>query len=322
MKKLIALFLQIVIVFSLIPNVWAADKGISVIINGQTVSFTEDSGYPYVDENYRTMVPLRATMEAAGATVGYDPNSQTAIVIMDHDRIEVPLGTDYLFNNNVKIQNDTVAVAKNGRTYLPIRAVLESAGYTVEWNGDTNSVVAYNFSFNEDQLIPYNTSNLTTLISEVLAGNVVYINGQYYATPDYMKMLANVQVHYSGDDLNVAIYPLQGQHGVSPGIEELPKLSERAKEWVTDWELSDLDITFQVFVHDVISRKGFYTLGIVSSSLYEMPSVPDDFLKAPYPGTFDGIQIRVENGEVQFKQSDLIAHGILSEEITEYVMYQ
>lgn len=322
MKKLITLFLQIAIFLTMISNVFAADRGISVIINGQTVSFTEDSGFPYVDENYRTMVPLRVTMEAAGAAVGYDPNSQTAIVIMEHDRIEVPIGSDYLFNNNVKIQNDTVAVAKNGRTYLPIRAVLESAGYTVEWNSDTNSVIAYNFSFNENQFVPYNTSNLATLISEVLAGNVVYINGQYYATPDYVKMLTNVQIHYSGDDLNIAIYPLQGQHGVSSGIEELPELTERTKEWVTDQDLSKLDITFQVFVHDIIRRKGFYTLGIVSSSLYEMPSIPDDFLKAPYTGMFDGIQIKVENGEIQFNQSDLISHGILNEPIMEYVMYQ
>lgn len=61
------------------------------------VTFTDSSGYPYLDENNRTMVPLRVTMESAGFVVGYDENLRTAIVITEHNRIEVPIGTNKIY---------------------------------------------------------------------------------------------------------------------------------------------------------------------------------------------------------------------------------
>lgn len=185
---------------------FAAESAVNIIINGKTVAFTEDSGYPYVDENSRTMVPLRVTMESAGCAVGFDGSASTAIVVSEHDRVEVPIGTDYLYNNNIVIQNDTLSVVSNGRTYLPIRAVLESLGYTVEWDSTTNSVIAYNFTL-DDTFIPYSTTNLETLVSKILSGDVVIIDGGYYATPDYVKLLTNTSVAYVSNDLNTAIYP-------------------------------------------------------------------------------------------------------------------
>lgn len=207
--KLISVVLSLALCFAMSVPTFAATSSsqINVIINGKQVSFTEDSGFPYIDENQRTMVPLRITMESCGAAVGYDVNKRTAIVITEHDRIEVPIDTNYLYNNNEKIINDTNSVVKNGRTYLPIRAVLESAGYTVEWDSNSKSVIAYNFSYDRNSLVPYHTGSLETLVERLLSGEVVYIDGGYYATPDYVRMLNNVQVNYIGDDLNTAIYP-------------------------------------------------------------------------------------------------------------------
>lgn len=318
MKKtrLLLCYLFIFTIFVSTISATAQSNNIHVVINGNPVNFTESTGYPYIDENYRTMVPLRITMESAGAAVGYDSEEQTAIVITEHDRIEVPIGTNILYNNNVKIHNDTNAVAKNGRTYLPIRAVLESAGYTVEWDVTTNSVIAYNFTFDENEFVPYSTSSISTLIDNVLSGNVVYINGQYYAAPEYVKMLATPQITYLGDDLNTAIYPQNNRFDLADG-----ELVYQAKEWVSISDLQSIDIDFQVFSYDDnFSHKGFYSLGIVSSTVYEMPSLPNNFIESPYDGTFDGIQIKIENNELYFKQSDLISHGILNEEITEAVL--
>lgn len=185
---------------------FAAEQQVYIIVNGESVAFTQESGFPYVDENARTMVPLRITMEAAGCAVGYDSTNQVAIVISDHDRVEIPIGTDYIYNNNEMLQNDTFAVVNQGRTYLPIRIVLESMGYTVAWDKQTKTVNAYSFSIG-NEFVPYSTSSPATLVEKLLNGEVVYSNGQYYATPDYVKRLTNTVVHYSGADLNTAIYP-------------------------------------------------------------------------------------------------------------------
>lgn len=192
----------------------ASDTGIQVLINGRMVAFTEDSGHPFVDGNDRTLVPLRATMEAAGFAVGYDAAKQTAIVITENDRIEVPVGKDIIYKNNAVKKNDTTAVIYNDRMYLPIRAVLEAAGFTVEWDGQTKTVNAYTFRYDPNEFVPYSTSDPDTLLRNVAEGNVVYINGQYYATPSYVKMLTNVKVYYSGSDLNTAIYPKNNRYGL------------------------------------------------------------------------------------------------------------
>lgn len=214
MKK-ICIFL-LTINFLLISNMIVnAEMNTNVLLNGKTVVYNDDTGYPFVDENNRTLVPLRATMESAGFVVGYDNNAQTAIIITEHDRIEVPIGTNKVYVNNTLKLNDTDAVIKNSRTYLPIRIILESAQYTVEWDENTKSVNAYTYNYNEEDFVPYHTTNKTTLIEKVLSGQVVYVNGEYYATPEYVKLSNNVQVHYWNDDLNIAIYPQTNRYEMS-----------------------------------------------------------------------------------------------------------
>jgi len=41
----------------------------------------------------------------------------------------------------VKVENDTAALIRNGRTYLPIRVVMEAFGMEVTWDSATSSVM-------------------------------------------------------------------------------------------------------------------------------------------------------------------------------------
>ncbi len=213
MKKFYAFLLSSILLLHS-QVVFAGNQSIPILINGKSVPFTASTGFPYVDENLRTMVPLRTTMEAAGCSVGYDVNKDVAIVISAYDRVEIPIGTDYIYNNNTKLQNDTFAVINNGRTYLPIRIVLESMGYTVEWDNKTKTVNAHNFTF-PTKPVPYHTSSLQTLTQNLLNGDVIYVEGQYYATPEYANLLANSTVYYLSDDLNIAIYPAVDRFALS-----------------------------------------------------------------------------------------------------------
>lgn len=93
MKKraIITLFVLLTSIILSFATVNATEASVNILLNGKAVVFNDDTGYPYVDENNRTMVPLRVTMESAGFVVGYDGEKQTAIVITEHDRIEVPI---------------------------------------------------------------------------------------------------------------------------------------------------------------------------------------------------------------------------------------
>ena len=101
---------------------------------------------PYVNGDYRTMVPIRALSEALGAEVDYENN---VVTIVDGDTtIVMNIGEkDYTINGEAADPAmDTAPVIGEGdRTYVPVRFVAEALGYDVtalyNSNGLTASVV-------------------------------------------------------------------------------------------------------------------------------------------------------------------------------------
>lgn len=141
MKKNRVTFLLIMllgVVFVAFPSIASAA---SVTINGTEVFFSEAAGTPFLDAASRVQVPLRATMEAAGCDVLWDEENQTAIVEKNGITVRVPIGQPYIIRDNVVIENDSKAVVKDGRTYLPIRAVFEAFGGDVKWDSESSTVI-------------------------------------------------------------------------------------------------------------------------------------------------------------------------------------
>lgn len=118
--------------------------GANISINGVPVSFTAASGSPFVDSANRTQVPLRAAMEAYGCKVVWDAAAKTAEVSRDGVTVEVPVGANYILKDGKEITIDSPALIKNNRTYLPIRAVLESFGASIGWDAVTQTVLVSN----------------------------------------------------------------------------------------------------------------------------------------------------------------------------------
>lgn len=315
-KKLFLILLVFFACFNFV-SIANAYSSVNILINGKKVNFTSDTGYPFVDKNNRTMVPLRVTMETAGFAVGYDSSNETAIIITDHDRIEIPVGTNYIYNNNNLIKNDTNAVIKDNRIYLPIRAVLESADFTVAWDSTTNTVNAYIINPNSDELVLYSTSDLSELVKNVLEGNVVYINGQYYVTPEYLKLLTNVKVYYSGDDLNKSIYPQESRFFDFSAFEESYKQQTLSSDWIdiyTVKNLSDIpNLNFDITLHNGKFVYSFYKSDIDSEEeILICDEIPNEFIKAQNSiGYFNGIHMKKENGKWFFNPKDLVALKII-----------
>jgi hypothetical protein len=66
--KRIVFVLSLVLVLVLSSVTAFADE-IVITIDSDKVEFTEDLGFPFIDENNRTLVPFRATLEKFGAQV-------------------------------------------------------------------------------------------------------------------------------------------------------------------------------------------------------------------------------------------------------------
>ena len=114
---------------------------VSVLIDGVPVAYTQSYGFPYVDGADRTQVPFRLTMETFGCTVDWNNRTRTAIASKDGITVEVPIGKRCIYVNGAEKKIDTAAVLVKDRTYLPIRAVAEAFGASVEWDGRGNRVL-------------------------------------------------------------------------------------------------------------------------------------------------------------------------------------
>jgi hypothetical protein len=116
------------------------DKSVSVTVGGKAVAFTD--AIPFIDENSRTLVPLRAVGDAMGLTVGWDGAAREASFTDGTKTIYFPIGSNEARTSDGRtITMDTTAVIKGGRTFAPIRALAEYFGHTVDWNPATRTVI-------------------------------------------------------------------------------------------------------------------------------------------------------------------------------------
>ncbi len=185
-SKVCTLLITIIVILMSFTIVEIYGVNIGVSLDGEQVVFTADSGQPFIDKANRTQVPLRVTMEASGCIVTWDNVNKIASVEKNGTVVKVPVGFSYITVNGVVKLNDTAAQIKDGRTYLPIRAVLEAFGANVTWNSTTSNVevITKVESIINSETINYEDG--TTYIGYTKygipdgTGTLIYTNGDTY----------------------------------------------------------------------------------------------------------------------------------------------
>ena len=171
MKRICSLITFILIMAACTALGFAAN--ININIDGADVHFNDSSGEPFIDGADRTQVPLRITMESCGCNVSWNDSTRSALVEKNGTKVEVPVGQSFIIVNGKTVANDTAAMIKDGRTYLPIRAVLEAFGAEVGWNGSTQTVTV---KLNGSQSGSPAESVLTVHFIDVGQGDAVFID--------------------------------------------------------------------------------------------------------------------------------------------------
>ena len=128
----------LVLAAGLIPYVEASPGGINVKINGEAIDF--NIGGPVVIDN-QIFVPLRSVFETMGFAVSWNIERQQAILVDSNYEIIITIGSEAFSVNSQRHELDIPAQIIGGQTMLPIRAVLESIGYTVYWDIAENAVI-------------------------------------------------------------------------------------------------------------------------------------------------------------------------------------
>jgi len=137
MRKIMTTALAMLALSIFAPTALQANE-INVTIDGVAVDF---DGQPPTIVDGRTLVPVRGVFEALGFDVGWEQDRQRVTLVSENHVISIYIGEVTFVSNDVNFGLDVPAQIIEGRTMLPIRAVVESVGYSVDWDGATNTVV-------------------------------------------------------------------------------------------------------------------------------------------------------------------------------------
>lgn len=93
----------------------------------------------------RTLVPVRGAFEELGFDVEWNSETSTAYISDEDNFVEITKGLNYIVANDNNITPDVPQQIIDDRFYLPLRAVGESVGANVEWDGATKTAhISYN----------------------------------------------------------------------------------------------------------------------------------------------------------------------------------
>ncbi len=151
MKKIVSFILVLMLVLSTMAFTVLADGEITVMVNGEKLETDVPAQpMPVYDEsgNYvgdRVMVPIRAISEKLNCDVAWDPETHGITLYRKNNLYIMWEGREAAFHLAGKCLSkgyimDVPPTIVDGRTLLPVRAVSEIMGASVEWIGATNTV--------------------------------------------------------------------------------------------------------------------------------------------------------------------------------------
>ena len=125
------------------------DDSIKVTLNGEYIAFADQQ--PVIIDG-RTLVPLRGVMETMGKHVEWNGETRGIAVSDGLTTVKLTVDSDTMYvekadsvtgqlTDNETVFLDVPPTIINDRTCLPIRAVAESFGASVDWDDNTRTVV-------------------------------------------------------------------------------------------------------------------------------------------------------------------------------------
>ena len=195
MKKLISILLTFAFAFGFMTGCSAAETenqftltmqiGNPVMtVNGEEKNIDENGTAPVI-ESGRTLVPIRAIIEAMGGKVNWDGEQNTTVLTLGEAAVTLVIGSETALFNEEKHTLDVVPKIINGRTLLPIRFIAESFKFGVGWGEKTEIIT------------------ITKAMTDNSAGGKTLV--VYYSATGSTEKVAN----YIKDAVNADIFELE-----------------------------------------------------------------------------------------------------------------
>ncbi len=302
MKKLLSFLILSVTIALGATNVYA-DSTISVYVNGSKVSYDTNP----IIKNGSTLVPLRQTFEALGSTVDWNSAAKTITANKNNTTIKLTIGQKTAYKDNSSLNIAVAPEIINGRTYVPLRFVAESLGAGVKYDANTKTVTIASEGITPSNVPSgyklLNTSDWDVIVDGIISGKVIEVDGKYYATSDYINsfdiQLPEVEM--------VNRFENPGTPTWVGGLNFKKNMVD--EKFLVGIDTSNLEVgipgTYEIYC--IADDSGFM------STKYEhfLPDMTDEFFNAENAtGTFSGIRMKKENGQLLCSIEDVKAKGI------------
>lgn len=134
MKKYL---LQFFILFAVVISASSVKaNGVNITIEGNKSDFGSNA----IISGNKTYVPMRELFEGLGASVQWKDETKSAIAVVDNSIISFNITENTVVKDNKTYLSDCDCKIIEGKTYIPLRSILELLGYKVDWNGENEKI--------------------------------------------------------------------------------------------------------------------------------------------------------------------------------------
>ena len=230
MKKMISMITAALLAVGMSTTAFAAD--INVTVDGAPVAWTDAK--PFLDENSRTLVPLRPIAKALGLEVSWNDDTNTAsftdgITTVDFI-VDSPEYRAYMngFGIYAYTEMDTKAVIRDSRIFAPARYLAESFRYDVGWEDATKSVSITKIAAEEEPaVLPEVPADQIATAAPVTAE--AGFSGSTYIVFDGVTLVDDPDIFEYSIDIASTLNGLGASYGFADGhveMELMPELSQ------------------------------------------------------------------------------------------------
>ncbi len=216
MSKVLALIMVLVLAVANLSAYAAEAKVIQLQIGNQMMTVDgaqqpiDEEGTVPVIQNNRTLMPIRAIVEAMDGSVLWDEATNTATLTHTGQTIQLTIGSETATLNGNPQTLDVAPIIINGRTMLPIRFIVESFGYSVDWDAaDERITITENennkANLQSNVLIVYysvtgNTQKVAKMIEQKTGADIYLIEPEIsYSTDHDETMVEMAEERESGN---------------------------------------------------------------------------------------------------------------------------
>lgn len=127
MRRFKAFIAAFVTVCTVLSHVYVSADSITVFIDG-----VKTDAEPYMKSD-RVMVPMRRIFELLGAEVEWEASAQSITAVKGGVTAQFAIDSNLMYKNGEEAYIDAAPELVGDRTFVPLRAVSEVFGYSVDW---------------------------------------------------------------------------------------------------------------------------------------------------------------------------------------------